>query len=151
MSKASTPIRRSGCPISFSLDVFGDRWTLLVLRDLLLKGKQHFRELAASDEGIATNILTDRLKRLESSGIVVRRRDANDGRRIIYSATEKGLGLIPVLLELAAWGATHDPETDAPPEFVPSFQRDRDAVIAGTRALQTSPAKGKKPDTGDSG
>lgn len=151
MSKTSTQIRRSGCPISFSLDVFGDRWTLLVLRDLLLKGKRHFRELAASDEGIATNILTDRLKRLETSGIVVRSRDENDGRQIIYAATEKGLGLIPVLLELAAWGATHDPDTDAPPDFVPNFQRDRDAVIDRTRALQTSSAKGKNPDTGNAG
>jgi len=151
MSKASTPIRRSGCPISFSLDVFGDRWTLLVLRDLLLKGKRHFRELAASDEGIATNILTDRLKRLERSGIIVRSRDENDGRQVIYSATEKGLGLIPVLLELAAWGATHDPETDAPSDFVPSFQRDREAVIARTQALQALPAKAKKPGSGNSG
>lgn len=144
MSNPSTPIRRSGCPISFSLDVFGDRWTLLVLRDLLLKGKRHFRELANSDEGIATNILSDRLKRLETSGIVVRSQDANDRRQVIYSATDKGMGLIPVLLELAAWGATHDPETDAPAEFVPGFTRDRDAVIARTRALQASPAASKK-------
>lgn len=149
MNNPSTPVRRSGCPISFSLDVFGDRWTLLILRDLLLKGKRHFRELANSDEGIATNILSDRLKRLESSGIIVRSRDADDRRQIIYSATEKGLGLIPVLLELAAWGATHDPQTDAPAEFVPGFTRDRDAVIARTRDLQVSSAVGKKTGGGE--
>lgn len=125
--------RRSGCPISFSLDIFGDRWTLLILRDLLLHGKRQFRELAGSEEGIATNILSDRLKRLEVSGVLVRERDPNDRRQVIYTTTEKGLGLIPVLLELAAWGAIHDPQTDAPEDFVATYAKDRETVIARTR------------------
>ena len=128
--------RRSGCPISFALDIFGDRWTLLVLRDLLLEGRQRFQQLA-SQEGIASNILSDRLKRLEAHGIITQARDPSDGRQILYRPTDKGLTLIPVLLEIAAWGATHDAETAAPPDFVPGFGADRDAMIARFRDRHT--------------
>ncbi|MEZ5668650.1 MAG: helix-turn-helix domain-containing protein [Alphaproteobacteria bacterium] len=122
--------RRSGCPISFALDVLGDRWTLLVLRDVLIKGRSRFGELRAAEEGIASNILADRLKRLVRAGILVRRPDPQDRRRVVYGATPKGAGLIPVLLELAAWGATHDAGTAAPAGFVAAFRADRDAMIA---------------------
>ena len=82
--------RRSDCPISFALDLFGDRWSLLVVRDLGLKGKRSFSELAASEEGIATNVLSDRLARLEEAGIILKSRDPNDGRRYVYRLTEAG-------------------------------------------------------------
>lgn len=98
--------KRSACPISYSLDVFGDRWTLLVLRDLVLRNKRRYREFLASDEGIASNILSDRLRRLEDAGIVTREADRDDGRQIIYAVTEKGQSVVPVLLELLAWGAS---------------------------------------------
>ena len=122
--------RRTGCPINFGLEIFGDRWMLLILRDLLLQNKRRFQELLNSDEGIATNILSDRLKKLEAAGVIDRSPDPADGRKVIYRATEKGIELVPVLLEIAAWGAVHDAKTDAPADFVPGFKGDRDRTIA---------------------
>ena len=129
MGRAVTD-RRSGCPISYALDLLGDKWTLLVLRDLLLMDKRHYRELLAAEEGIATNILADRLKRLEAQGVVDRETDPRDRRRLIYRVTDKGVALVPVLLELAAWGACHDEKTAAPKDFAEEFRSDRDRVIA---------------------
>ena len=126
---------RSGCPISFSLDVFGDRWTLLVLRDLILRDKCRYREFLNSDEGIASNILSDRLKRLEDAGIVTRQQDPDDKRQIIYAATQKGRSLLPTLLEVAAWGATYDKQTGAPSGFAESFYADRQAFYDNHREL----------------
>lgn len=123
--------RRSDCPISFSLDLLGDRWTLLVLRDVLLKGKRHFRDFAA-EEGIATNILADRLRRLEAWGILRRQADPDDRRQRVYQATDRGLRLTRVLLELAAWGAATDPRTGAPNDFVDVFEADRDGYVQAT-------------------
>ena len=119
--------RGTGCPITYSLDIFGDRWTLLILRDLLLFGKQRYREFQAAPEGIASNILSERLKRLESAGIISRVGDPEDGRQFIYRATDKGWSLVPVILEIAAWGATHDACTGAPRWFAESFYADREA------------------------
>ena len=130
MASATTD-RRSGCPISFALDIFGDRWTLLVLRDLLLQNKRHFRELLGAEEGIASNILADRLKRLEAYGVIAREADPEDGRRQICRVTDRGIALIPVLLEIAAWGAAYDAQTAAPDNFPATFRADRDAMIAG--------------------
>ena len=126
MSKSSRS-EKSNCPISYSLDLFGDRWTLLVLRDLILWGKTRFAEFQNSDEKIASNILSDRLRRLEERGIVGIEKDPSDARQKIYTATEKGLSLTPVLLEIAAWGASHDPNTGAPEDFAADFYADRDA------------------------
>ena len=112
----NTRAPRSKCPISCSLDLFGDRWTLLVLRDLLFLGKQRFREFLESPEGIASNILTDRLRRLESAGLIDRKPDQNDKRRNLYAATASGRDLAPILTEIANWGAVHT--NSAPPEDV---------------------------------
>lgn len=122
--------RRSDCPISFSLDLFGDRWTLLVLRDLLLADKRHFQEMLESEEGIASNILADRLKRLEDCGVVERVRDPQDRRRFVYRPTRKGVELVPLLMEIAYWGARYDCRTGAPQAFVDAFREDREKVIA---------------------
>ncbi|MBL4688179.1 MAG: helix-turn-helix transcriptional regulator, partial [Nannocystaceae bacterium] len=92
--------RRSDCPISFALDLLGDRWTLLVVRDLALKGKRSFSELHSSDESIATNILADRLARLTARGLIVKRRDPDDKRRFVYRMTHRGADLLPVLVDL---------------------------------------------------
>jgi DNA-binding HxlR family transcriptional regulator len=125
----------SGCPISYSLDIFGDRWTLLVLRDLILHGKSRFAELLSSDEKIASNILTDRLARLEEQGIIVREPDPDDRRQKICTVTRKGLTLTPVLLELAAWGASNDDNTGAPAGFANAYYADRDAYHEDHRNL----------------
>jgi len=126
MSKSSRR-EKSNCPISYSLDLFGDRWTLLVLRDLILWGKTRFGDIQASDEKIASNILSDRLRRLEGQGIIGITKDPSDARQKIYTVTDKGRSLTPVLLEIAAWGASHDPRTGAPDDFADDFYADREA------------------------
>ncbi|MEM9067560.1 MAG: helix-turn-helix domain-containing protein [Myxococcota bacterium] len=125
--------RRSSCPISFSLDLLGDRWTLLVVRDLALKGKRTFSELHQSDEGIATNILSDRLARLEERGVLTKERDPEDRRRFRYGLTDAGKALLPVLVELIVWGATHDPKTDAPQSFVDEARTRRGRLLQRLR------------------
>lgn len=126
--------QRSHCPITYSLDILGDRWTLLVLRDLIIAHKRHFREFLASDEGIASNILTSRLKLLECSGILTRRPDPENARQVIYEPTKKGLDLLPVILELARWGGTYDPDTAAPKDLIRRIEKDRDGVVREIRA-----------------
>ncbi|MEM7154070.1 MAG: helix-turn-helix domain-containing protein [Myxococcota bacterium] len=126
--------RRSDCPISFALDLFGDRWSLLVVRDLALKGKHSFSELAASDEGVATNVLSDRLARLEEAGVILKSRDPADGRRYVYRLSGAGKDLLPVLVELIVWSATHDDATAAPASFVRAAKRDREGLLRRLRA-----------------
>jgi DNA-binding HxlR family transcriptional regulator len=133
MSKSSRR-EKSNCPISYSLDLFGDRWTLLVLRDLLLWGKTRFGDIQASDEKIASNILSDRLRRLEGQGIIGIAKDPSDARQKIYTVTDKGRSLTPVLLEIAAWGASHDPRTGAPADFAEDFYADREAYYEEHRS-----------------
>lgn len=120
------PGHRSHCPISFALDIVGDRWTLLILRDLLMNGKKSYGELLASEEGIATNVLADRLAWLETHGILEKRRQT-------YRVTSKGLDLLPVMLEMIAWSARYDPHTAAPRAFVKRIARDRAEVLAELR------------------
>ncbi len=128
-------MRRSDCPICFALDIVGDRWTLLVLRDLILMRKRYFREFLAADEGIASNILAQRLKLLEACGVVERRRDPANARQVIYQPTATGLDLIPVLLELARFGATHDAHTAAPKAFVRRIAQEREDMVREIRSF----------------
>ena len=121
--------RRSDCPISFALDLFGDRWTLLVIRDLAFKGKNSFGDFLASEEGIARNILADRLARLEAEGFIEKQPNPDDLRRSIYTLTERGLGLIPVLVEMILWSAQEDPDTGAEADFVREATEDREGLI----------------------
>lgn len=127
------PPRRSNCSISYALDYLGDRWTLLVLRDLLFRGKRHFRDFLSSDEKIATNILSSRLKALEAAGMVVRQPDPASARSVLYQPTEKAADLIPALLELTRWSGKYDPQSALPPQFARRITRDRDGLIAEIR------------------
>jgi DNA-binding HxlR family transcriptional regulator len=104
---------RSGCPINLSLEVFGDRWSLLILRDMVFGDKRHFRELMRSEEGIASNILSDRLKRLLEEGMVTKARDPTHRQKAIYSLTEKAIALVPVFAALGAWGNKYLPANEA--------------------------------------
>jgi len=122
---------RSGCPVSVSLDLFGDRWSLLIIRDLMVRGYKTFSEFRNSGEGIATNILADRLRHLESVGLIVAERAAEDGRSIHYRLTPKGIALAPALLELFIWAGRHE-QTRAPREFVEQMEKNRDAILAET-------------------
>lgn len=103
---------RSGCPINLTLEVVGDKWSLLVLRDMIFGGKRHFRELLASEEGISSNILADRLHSLTEEGILTRAGDPAHKQKVIYSLTEMGIELLPVLAAMSAWGVRHLPVTE---------------------------------------
>ncbi len=107
--------RRSGCPIAGTLDLLGDKWTLLVVRDLLFYGKRRFHEFEASPEGVPTNILTDRLRRLEKAGLVARSRYQKNPPRYEYLLTPMGSELISVLREIIAWGKRYLPDIGPPP------------------------------------
>ena len=121
---------RSHCPIAFALDIFGDKWSLLVLRDLLFMGKRHYHEFLASEEGISTNILADRLRRLEADGLIAKVRDRKNRRQYVYRPTQKGLDLLPITLEIIRWSAKHDSQTAAPPSFIRRLRRDREGLIS---------------------
>ncbi len=124
--------RRSGCPVSISLEVFGDRWSLLIVRDLMVRGYRTFKEFAESGEGIATNVLSDRLKKLQHAGIIVADEEPSDLRRVHYELTEKGISLAPVLLELLIWAAYHE-ETGAPCGVIEHMSKNREQVLAEVR------------------
>jgi DNA-binding HxlR family transcriptional regulator len=103
---------RSGCPINLSIEVIGDRWSLLVIRDMMFGNRRHFGELLAnSDEGIASNILADRLRRLTDQGLVSRAPDPSHKQKVLYSLTEPAIQLVPVIAQLGAWGRRHLPTT----------------------------------------
>ena len=123
--------RRSDCPTNFALQAVGDSWSLLVVRDLMFKGKRTFGEFAASEEHVATNILTDRLRTLQRSGII--RRDGT-GRATRYSLTAKGVDLLPLMIELIVWSARYDVRSAAPAAFVGRATRARAELLAEMRA-----------------
>lgn len=132
MAGKRAPKHRSGCPVNISLEVFGDRWSLLIVRDLMVRGFTGFQDFLESGEGIATNILADRLKNLQRCGLVTGEKDKEDGRRVIYRLTEKGIDLAPVMLELLIWGAQHE-NTGAPPAVIAELAKNRKAVVEETR------------------
>ena len=123
--------RRSGCPVSVSLEIFGDRWSLLLIRDMMVRGYRSFGEFMKSGEGIATNILTDRLRRLIEAGMVGSEVSSEDARRVEYRLTEKGIAFAPVLLELLLWAAKYE-ETAAPCAVMQHMEMNRAAVLAET-------------------
>lgn len=122
-------IRRSDCPISFSLDFFGDKWSFLILRDMIFADKCSYGEFLNSEEKIATNILADRLSMLEHAKIITKKPSPEHGSKIIYSLTEKGIDLVPVLIAMIFWGAKYDPKTAAPKEFIDRIKNDRESLI----------------------
>jgi DNA-binding HxlR family transcriptional regulator len=100
--------RRSDCPVNFAVELLGDKWSLLIIRDIIFWGKKTYGDFLKSDERPATNILASRLAFLEREGIIKRSKDSTDGRREIYGVTEKGLELIPTLIEMIAWSAKNE-------------------------------------------
>lgn len=100
---------RSGCPINLGLEVFGDKWTLLIIRDMMFAGKRHFREFLASTEAISSNILADRLAMLVENGILTRAGDPSHKLKAIYSLTDKGIELLPIIAQISRWSRTHMP------------------------------------------
>lgn len=125
----NTQHRRSNCPINFALEIFGDTWSLLIIRDMVYFGKKTYGDFLASEEGIATNILASRLAHLEQTGILVKRPCASDRRKEGYFLTEKGLDLIPLLLDMADWSARHDPHTGAPAAWIALVNAEKDRML----------------------
>jgi DNA-binding HxlR family transcriptional regulator len=124
--------RRSGCPVNISLEMIGDRWSLLIVRDLMVRGCRTFKEFENAGEGMATNILSDRLRKLKSTGIISTEVDESDLRRVNYRLTEKGIELAPVLLELLIWGARHE-KTAAPCAVIEKMVEHRQALLGEVR------------------
>jgi DNA-binding HxlR family transcriptional regulator len=123
---------RSGCPVSTSLEVVGDRWSLLIVRDMMVRGFTSFKQFQASGEGIATNTLADRLRKLEAVGIIAGETNATDARRVNYRLTRKGIHLAPVVLELLIWGARHE-DTGAPCAMISKLEKRRKELLAEVR------------------
>lgn len=126
--------RRSDCPINFCLQTFGDSWSLLIIRDIVYFGKKTYGEFLESDEGIATNILANRLACLEQSGILAKKPCPADKRKEFYELTEQGLDLIPILLNMASWGASHDSQTGAPHDWIDTVNANKEEMISLIRA-----------------
>lgn len=133
MKKRVIARRRSDCPLNTTLEVLGDRWSLLIVRDLMFKGRTTYKDFLAGGEGIATNVLADRLRRLEAEGLIEKGRDAADARRLIYRLTTRGLALAPVLVEMIVWAARHY-DTAAPPATIREMTEHRERFLADIRS-----------------
>ena len=127
----------SKCPITFALDIFGDKWSLIILRDMLFKGKKYYGEFLNSAEKISTNILADRLSKLESAGLIMKTPDTQNLSKFVYRLTQKGKDLLPLLLEMLEWSVKYDPQPDvpdniiagAPPKLLKRSREDRKGLI----------------------
>jgi DNA-binding HxlR family transcriptional regulator len=126
------PRRRSTCPINASLELLGDRWSLLIVRDLVFAGLQTYKDFASGEEGIATNILADRLASLQASGLITSERDPEDGRKLLYRLTPKGFDLAPALLELGRWAVKYEAGVRRP-EPLRLWEAERDDFLAQLR------------------
>lgn len=128
VKRKETP--RSDCPINYGVEAFGDKWSLLILRDILFYGKKTYGEFLSSDEHIATNILANRLGTLEQEDLIRRKPHLADKRKDIFSPTQKTIDMIPMLLELVIWSTKHGAGLDAPKDAIRQIQEDRAGVVA---------------------
>jgi DNA-binding HxlR family transcriptional regulator len=128
-----------------ALELIGDPWSLLIVRDLMFKGRHRYKDFLEAEEGIASNVLADRLQRLESAGILAKVPDPEDGRRAVYSLTRKGIELAPVLVDLVIWSAKHH-DTGAPSAIVRLMREQRDAFLQGVLDDWGGKQKGAPPD-----
>jgi DNA-binding HxlR family transcriptional regulator len=121
--------QRSACPITNSLDILGDRWSLVLVRDLMFRGKREYGELLNSEEGISSSVLADRLEQLQNTGMIRKTGHPDDLKKYRYHLTEKGIELLPLMINLALWGIRHVSGTFAPPEILNAMQNDREGLI----------------------
>jgi DNA-binding HxlR family transcriptional regulator len=135
--------RRSGCPLNASVEMLGDRWSLLIIRDMMLRGSKTYTEFLQGFEGIATNVLADRLRRLECYGIIETQKDPSDGRRVVYRLTAKGIALAPVMTEMVLWAAAHE-ETQNP-TLVEAMRKDKQAFNDEVRSRWEQSVQQPKP------
>ncbi len=121
---------RSHCPTNYALEHFGDKWSLLIIRDLMFKGKRHYNEFFESDEKVSTSVLGDRLKSLEEAGIISRGKDDIKKSRIKYSLTEKGIALLPMMVEIIIWSGEFDKDTAAGQDFLTQAKENRTFLLS---------------------
>jgi len=114
----------SGCPVRFGMSQFGDKWSFLIIRDLMFKGRKYYHDFVEAGEGISTNVLANRLVDLESNGIISKSRDPVKGSRFIYTLTQKGVELMPMMLAMMDWAEKYDADTEVPKEFIKELRND---------------------------
>ncbi|HEX2100024.1 MAG TPA: helix-turn-helix domain-containing protein [Candidatus Synoicihabitans sp.] len=149
MPKATKPRddRRSDCPIAGALDLLGDRWSLVIDRDLMFRGFREYGQFLGAGEGISTNILAERLDRLLCAGVIVRTEHPSNGKKYVYRLTEKGVDLAPLMIELALWGSKYVPDNAAPATVIDQMRTAREKVIHQLRGslLSELPETAKSP------
>ena len=133
---------RSDCPVSTALEILGDRWTLLIVRDILMWDRHEYKAFLEAGEGIATNVLADRLQKLEAHGLVRKVPHSTDSRKSEYYLTEKGLDLAPLLLELTIWSAQYE-KTSTPPKILKRLREDRQGFLQEVVAAARKRGSGK--------
>lgn len=119
----------SGCLVAYALDTFGDRWTMLIIRDMMLYGKRRYSDFLQAGEGIATNILAEKLKHLEAQGVLVKERDPENRRSYVYSLTEKGQALAPILAEIIVWSGRYVPVEERRRKLIKRAKTDRQTLV----------------------
>ncbi|MFK7846627.1 MAG: winged helix-turn-helix transcriptional regulator [Rhodothermales bacterium] len=125
---------RSHCPTNFALEHFGDKWSLLIIRDLMFKGKRHYNEFLEADEKVSTSVLGNRLQNLLENGLITRGKDPVKKSRIRYSLTQKGIDLLPLMVEMILWSGIYDKDTEAGEAFLVSATQNREALLAQLKA-----------------
>lgn len=118
----------AGCPVRFGMSQFGDKWSFLIIRDLMFKGRKYYHEFIEAGEGISTNVLATRLVDLEANGIISKSKDPEKGSRFVYTLTQKGKELMPMMLAMMDWAEKYDDATEVPPEFIKKLRSDSDSL-----------------------
>lgn len=133
--------QRSDCPISSALDIIGDKWSLLIVRDIMMNGKNTYNEFLKSAEKIATNVLADRLVMLESTGIITKEEHPDSKAKIYYKLTEKGIDLLPIIIELTLWADEYLRVSKDAIAYGKVLKKDKEAI---TKQMMTALKKGNK-------
>lgn len=129
---------KSHCPINYTVEIFGDAWSLLIYRDMAAVGRNSFGDFLKMQERIGTSVLAEKLAHLEKNGIIQKRRDPNDGRRVRYEFTARGISALPLYYEVAAWGSHASPHPAADPAWFAALALDRAVVLAAwKKALES--------------
>jgi DNA-binding HxlR family transcriptional regulator len=126
--------RDTGCPVAYALDTFGDRWSLLIVRDIIMLGSKTYSDFISANEAVSTNILADRLKFLEAEGIISKNRDPANRRSFIYDLTKKGCDITPLILDMILWGAKYDSNSKAPAHIIKRIKEDRESFLNEIRS-----------------
>lgn len=132
---------RSCCPINLALELFGDKWTLLLIRDMMFRQLTGYGDFLNSPEGISTNILANRLKQMECTGLIEKLSDPQDGKKYIYLLTERGVDLLPVMVEVVRWGMKYGEQAAMPPEVKEQIESDPEGFIRDIQAVMREKRK----------